>query len=82
VANYTGKLLNGVVFDKAAVGSEATFTLNSLVTGWKEALPLIKQGGAIRLIVPSSLAYGLNGSTPTIPSFSALDFDIAVTEVK
>jgi FKBP-type peptidyl-prolyl cis-trans isomerase FkpA len=82
VANYTGKLLNGVVFDKAAVGSEATFTLNSLVTGWKEALPLIKQGGAIRLIVPSSLAYGLNGSAPTIPSFSVLDFDIAVTEVK
>lgn len=82
VANYTGKLLNGVVFDKAAAGSEATFTLKSLVKGWQEALPLIKQGGAIRLIVPSSLAYGLQGSSPSIPAFSALDFEINVTDVK
>jgi FKBP-type peptidyl-prolyl cis-trans isomerase FkpA len=82
VANYTGKLLNGVIFDKAAAGSEVTFTLKTLVKGWQEALPLIKQGGTIRLIVPSSLAYGLNGSTPSIPAFSALDFDITVTEVK
>lgn len=82
VANYTGKLLNGVVFDKAAPGSEATFTLKTLVKGWQEALPLIKQGGTIRLIVPSSLAYGLNGSPPSIPAFSALDFEITVTDVK
>lgn len=82
VANYTGKLLNGFVFDKAAAGSEVTFTLKTLVKGWQEALPLIKQGGTMRLIVPSSLAYGLTGSTPSIPAFSALDFDITVTEVK
>jgi FKBP-type peptidyl-prolyl cis-trans isomerase len=82
VANYTGKLLNGVVFDRAAPGSEATFPLKNLVQGWQEAIPLIKQGGSIRLIVPSSLAYGMQGSSPSIPAFSALDFEINVTDVK
>ncbi|SDM74763.1 FKBP-type peptidyl-prolyl cis-trans isomerase [Daejeonella rubra] len=82
VANYTGKLLNGAIFDRALAGSEATFTLNSLVQGWRQAVPLIKQGGSIRLIVPSSLGYGLDGSSPSIPAFSALDFDITVTDVK
>jgi FKBP-type peptidyl-prolyl cis-trans isomerase FkpA len=82
VANYTGKLLNGTVFDRAVAGSEATFTLNSLVKGWRQGVPLIKQGGSIRLIVPSTLGYGLDGSSPAIPAFSALDFDITVTDVK
>lgn len=82
VANYTGKLLSGVVFDKASAGSEATFGLKSLIKGWQEAIPLIKQGGTIRLIVPSSLAYGMQGSSSSIPAFSALDFEITVTDVK
>lgn len=82
VANYTGKLLNGVVFDRAAPGSEATFALKNLVQGWIQAIPLIKQGGSIRLLVPSSLAYGMQGSSPTIPAFSTLDFEINVTDVK
>jgi len=82
VANYTGKLLNGTLFDRAVAGSEATFSLNSLVKGWRQGVPLIKQGGSIRLIVPSTLGYGLDGSSPSIPAFSALDFDITVTDVK
>jgi FKBP-type peptidyl-prolyl cis-trans isomerase FkpA len=82
VANYTGRLLNGVVFDKAEVGKEATFTLNNLVKGWQEALPFIKEGGKIRLLIPSSLGYGLQGNSPLIPAFSVLDFDVNVTEVK
>jgi FKBP-type peptidyl-prolyl cis-trans isomerase len=82
VANYTGKLLNGVIFDRAVAGSEATFKLNSLVKGWREGIPLIKQGGSIRLIIPSTLGYGLDGSSPSVPAFSALDFEITVTDVK
>jgi FKBP-type peptidyl-prolyl cis-trans isomerase len=82
VANYTGKLLNGVLFDRAVAGSEATFKLNSLVKGWREGVPLIKQGGSIRLIIPSTLGYGLDGNSPSVPAFSALDFDITVTDVK
>ncbi|MEY3677947.1 MAG: hypothetical protein RI924_88 [Bacteroidota bacterium] len=78
---YTGKLFNGTVFDKTNTGTTATFTLGNLVEGWKEGLPLIKKGGSIRLIIPSHLGYGLQGSG-TIPPFSCLDFDINVKNVQ
>lgn len=82
VANYTGKLLNGTIFDRALAGSEASLSMSSVVKGWQEALPMIKQGGSIRIILPSALGYDLQGSTPVIPPFSCLDFEIKVTDVK
>lgn len=81
-AEYTGKLLNGVVFDKAVAGSPATFSLSGVIKGWKEAIPLLKQGGTIRMILPSALAYGFEGSSGSIPPFSCLDFNVKITDVK
>lgn len=78
---YTGKLFNGTVFDKTNTGATATLSLGNLIEGWKEGLPMIKKGGSIRLIIPSHLAYGLQGSG-TIPPFSCLDFDIKVKDVQ
>lgn len=82
VANYTGKLLNGVLFDRALPGSEATLSMSSVVKGWQEAIPMIKQGGSIRIVIPSALGYGFQGSSSVIPPFSCLDFEIKVTDVK
>jgi FKBP-type peptidyl-prolyl cis-trans isomerase FkpA len=82
VANYTGKLLNGTIFDRAVAGSEATFALTSVIKGWQQAIPLINQGGSIRMLIPSGLAYGMEGSSPSIPPFSCLDFEVNVTDVK
>lgn len=82
VANYTGKLLNGTVFDRALPGTEATFSLTSVIKGWQQAIPLINQGGTIRMIIPSILAYGMEGNSPSIPAFSCLDFEVNVTDVK
>lgn len=79
-AEYEGKLLNGVVFDKTGAGSPATLSLSEVVKGWQQAIPLIKEGGTIRMILPSSLGYGLEG-TNGIPAFSALFFTVKVTEV-
>lgn len=84
---YTGKLFNGVVFDQATAENAATFKLSDLIKGWQQTLPLLKQGGVIRIIVPSNLAYGLEGSinqytgVHVIPSFSCLDFNIKITNV-
>lgn len=77
---YSGKLFNGTVFDKTAAGTTSILLLGNLIAGWREALPLIKEGGSIRIIVPSSLGYGLN-SNGSIPPFSCLDFSIKVTDV-
>lgn len=79
-AEYEGKLLNGAIFDKTGTGSTATLSLTQVVKGWQEALPLIKEGGTIRMILPSVLGYGLEGSTG-IPAFSALFFTVKVVEV-
>jgi FKBP-type peptidyl-prolyl cis-trans isomerase FkpA len=78
---YTGKLFNGTVFDQTTTGSNAILVLGSLIEGWKEALPFIKKGGNIRILLPSSLGYGVTGSNTAIPPFSCLDFDIKVTDV-
>ena len=79
-AEYTGKLFNGVLFDKADVGKAVSFPLEGVIKGWQEAIPLLKQGGSIRLIIPSQLAYGIPGNND-IPPFSCLDFDIKITDV-
>ncbi len=77
---YTGKTLNGTVFDKTTAGSPATFSLGSTVEGWRLALPLLKKDGAMQLILPSALGYGLSGSGSIAP-FSCMFFDIKVTDV-
>jgi FKBP-type peptidyl-prolyl cis-trans isomerase FkpA len=72
--SYTGKLLNGTEFDKS---SAATFSLaGNLIQGWKIGVPLIKKGGKIRLIIPSSLAYGNTSPGAGIPENAVLDFTI------
>ena len=77
---YTGKLLNGNVFDKS--NPTATFVLNRLIVGWQIGIPLIKKGGSIRLIVPSGLAYGNSSPGAGIPKNAVLDFTVDLIDVK
>jgi FKBP-type peptidyl-prolyl cis-trans isomerase len=78
-AIYTGKFLNGVTFEANA--TPATFGLNQVIEGWKIGIPLVKRGGRIRLIIPSSLAYscvGNNRGNVQIPPNTPLYFDVTV----
>lgn len=82
---YTGRLLNGTVFDSSADGIE--FVLNGVIQGWTKVIPgKIGVGGKIRLLIPSDLAYGPaaqfdgNGNV-SIPANSVLDFDIEIVSV-
>jgi FKBP-type peptidyl-prolyl cis-trans isomerase FkpA len=82
---YTGRLLNGTVFDSSADGVE--FKLDEVIKGWTETLPgKIGVGGKIRLLIPSDLAYGekaqtdINGKV-SIPGNSSLDFDIEIVSI-
>lgn len=79
---YTGKLFNGSVFDSQSDPTKTGWALNSLIDGWKIGLPLIKKGGHIKLVIPSSLAYGCVGSGTTIPSNTPLFFDINLVDVQ
>ncbi len=77
---YTGKLLNGTTFDSQSDPSRTGWQLRSLIEGWQIGLPLIQKGGRIKLVIPSSLAYGCTGSGSIGPN-SPLFFDITLTEV-
>jgi hypothetical protein len=72
--DYIGKLMNGTTFDSA---NNISLPLNALIEGFKIGLPLIGIGGRIKLIIPSSLAYGCQGGG-SIPSNSPLYFDITL----
>ncbi len=76
---YTGKLMNGIIFD-SNTGVPVQFLLNQVIAGWQLGLPLIKKGGTIRLIIPSSLAYGCNATGP-IPGDAVLYFEIELVDV-
>lgn len=77
---YTGKLMDGTVFD-SATGTPVTFPLNQVIPGWQLALPLIAEGGLIRVIIPSSLAYGCAGYG-SIPPNAVLFFEIQLVDVQ
>jgi FKBP-type peptidyl-prolyl cis-trans isomerase FkpA len=76
---YTGKLLNGTQFDASA--NPVSFLLSGVIKGWQIGIPLIKKGGRIKLVIPSSLAYGCNGSG-SIPANSPLYFEVSLTDVR
>jgi len=75
IITYKGKFLDDRVFDSLNAPLAAGWPLNSLIDGWKIGLPLIKKGGHIKLVIPSSLAYGCSGYG-TIPPNTPLFFDI------
>lgn len=68
---YTGTLLNGTKFDSGTI----SYPLSQLIVGWQIAVPLIGKGGHIKVVIPSSLAYG-SQSVGSIPANSPLFFDI------
>jgi FKBP-type peptidyl-prolyl cis-trans isomerase len=80
--HYTGKLLNGTVFDSSVQhGKPMETQLNRVIPGWTEGLQKINQGGKIRLYVPPQLAYGDSGR-PGIPPGATLVFDVELIAVK
>ena len=70
---YTGKLMTGIQFDKGTI----TFPLKDLIVGWQIAVPLIGKGGKIKMVIPSSLAYGPNANG-SIPANSPLYFEMSI----
>jgi FKBP-type peptidyl-prolyl cis-trans isomerase FkpA len=55
---YTGTYPNGIAFDSTGANTPISFNLSGTITGWQEALPLMKKNATMNLYLPPSLAYG------------------------
>lgn len=61
--HYTGRLLDGTVFDSSVErGEPITFSLQQVIKGWTEGLQLMQTGGKTVFYIPSDLAYGPTGT--------------------
>ncbi len=80
--HYTGKLLDGTVFDSSVNrGEPATFPLNRVIPGWTEGVQLMKEGAKYTFFIPSDLAYGAQGVPNAIPPHSTLIFEVELIKV-
>jgi FK506-binding nuclear protein len=81
---YTGKFLDGKVFDTNVGKAPYPVTLgtSNVIKGWHEGIPGMKVGGKRRLTIPPALAYGSAGYPGFIPPDTTLVFDVEVLSVK
>lgn len=80
--HYTGKLLDGTVFDSSVSrGEPATFPLNRVIPGWTEGVQLMKEGAKYTFFIPSDLAYGPQGVPNAIPPHSTLIFEVELIKI-
>lgn len=83
-AAYDLKFLDGKSFQKA---DSATFDLGGVIPAWQEIMPKVKDKGKVRMLIPSTEAYGFEGSRDpstgsyAIAPFSALDYEVEVQKV-
>lgn len=96
--NYTGRLLNGTVFDTSVEDVAKANNLYNpqrpyqpiefpigqgrVIKGWDMGIPLFNVGGKGKLYIPANLAYGERGAGGMIPPNSPLIFDVEVVGVK
>lgn len=81
----TGSLLNGTKFWSSYDGGQPLAVQLGvsprLIPGMEEGIPLLKQGGKIKLIIPPNIGYGPAGSPPAIPPNAWLVFDVEILKV-
>lgn len=81
--HYTGKLIDGSVFDSSvARGEPASFRVDQVIKGWQMALQSMKVGDKWTLYIPSELAYGERGSQGAIGPNEVLEFEVELLGIQ
>ena len=79
--HYTGKLLDGKVFDSSVERGPAEFGVTQVIKGWTEALQLMTVGSKYKLYISSDLAYGDRGAGADIGPGATLIFDVELLDI-
>lgn len=81
---YTGKLMDGTVFDSTDKNGGAAMDINlsSVIRGWTEGIQLMSKGSKYRFYIPSDLAYGDQGAGGAIPAGATIIFDVELVNIK
>lgn len=80
--HYTGKLVDGSIFDSSVErGEPATFGVSQVIEGWTEAMQLMHEGDKFELYIPYELAYGERGAGGQIPPYATLIFEVQLIKV-
>jgi FKBP-type peptidyl-prolyl cis-trans isomerase len=82
LVHYTGKTIDGNVFDSSVQrGEPITLGVSGVISGWTEALQLMKEGDKWELYIPYDLAYGERGAGAQIPPYATLIFEVELIKV-
>ena len=80
--HYRGTFTDGTEFDSSIKrGEPVDFVLNGVIACWTEGVQKMKVGEKARLVCPSNIAYGDQG-TPTIPGGATLVFEVELLAIK
>ena len=80
--HYTGKLLDGTVFDSSISRNEPiqfNLGVGQVIPGWDEGIRLMSKGEKGILFIPYYLGYGDRGAG-AIPPFATLIFDVELVD--
>ena len=84
--HYTGKLLDGTIFDSSYDRNQPiAFPLGQgrVIKGWDEGIALLNVGSKAIFFIPSELAYGTKGAAGgKIPPNAVLIFEVELVDVK
>ena len=79
--HYTGKFVDGKVFDSSIGRDPVTFEVGGVIPGWTEALQLMHEGDKWMIYLPHDIAYGERGSGNDIPPYATLIFEVELIKV-
>lgn len=80
--NYTGRLIDGTVFDTTdGQDLPAYFRVRDLIVGWQAALLRMHVGDKYEIFIPAKYGYG-SMKLDDIPAYSTLCFELELLKIQ